>query len=65
MKLRKVENYLAQDPINRGKLLTGQYKGYYRCRFSNCQVIYQVQEKELVILVVKVRTLERDLLIRT
>ncbi|CAJ0865817.1 13943_t:CDS:2 [Entrophospora sp. SA101] len=48
----KVENYLAQEPYNRGEPLTGQYKGYYR--FSDYRVIYEVKEKELVILVVKV-----------
>ena len=50
----KVEKYLAQDPYKYGKLLTGQYKGFYRYRFSDYRVIYEAKEKEVVILVVKV-----------
>ena len=50
----KVKNYLAQDPINRGEPLSHEYQGLYRYRFSNYRVIYEVKEKELVILVVKV-----------
>jgi len=50
----KVEKYLAKDPANRGEPLTHDWKGYYRYRFSNYRIIYEVKEKELVILVVKV-----------
>ena len=48
----KIENYLVQDPINRGEPLTYQYKGYYRYRFSNYRVIYQVKNSELLIIIV-------------
>jgi mRNA interferase RelE/StbE len=50
----KVETYLAQDPINRGEPLDYDYKGYYRYRFSDYRVIYQVKETELLVIVVKV-----------
>jgi mRNA interferase RelE/StbE len=50
----KVKNYLAQDPYNRGEPLSYEYKGYYRYRFSNYRVIYQIKEQELIVLVVKV-----------
>jgi len=50
----KVETYLAKDPINRGEPLDYDYKGYYRYRFSDYRVIYEVREKELLITVVKV-----------
>jgi len=51
---KKVETYLAEDPINRGEPLDYEYKGYYRYRFSDYRIIYQVQATELLILVVKV-----------
>ena len=51
---KKVETDLAQDPFNRGELLSYDWKGFYRYRFSDYRVIYQIQEKKLVILVVKV-----------
>ena len=50
----KVENYLTKDPYNNGKPLTGQHKGFYRYRFSDYRVIYEIKEKELIILVIKV-----------
>lgn len=50
----KVETYLVKDPINRGKPLSREYKGFYRYRFSDYRVIYEVKEKELLIIVVKV-----------
>ena len=50
----KVKNYLAKDPISRGEPLTHDWKGYYRYRFSNYRIIYEIKEKELVILIVKV-----------
>jgi len=50
----KVETYLAKYPINRGKSLDYDYKGYYSYRFSDYRVIYEIKEEQLVILVVKV-----------
>ena len=50
----KVETYLVQAPISLGKPLIYEYKGFYRYRFSDYRVIYEIKEKELIILVVKV-----------
>jgi mRNA interferase RelE/StbE len=50
----KIEDYLAQDPINRGERLLYDYKGLYRYRFSDYRIIYEVKNLELVISVVKV-----------
>ena len=49
----KVESYLAKNPRQLGKSLVGQYQGCYRYRFGDFRVIYQVQEKELVVLVLR------------
>ena len=49
----KVEKYLVKNPRQFGKPLTSQYKGCYRYRFGDFRVIYQVKEKELVILVLR------------
>jgi len=50
----KVKNYLAKDPINRGERLLYEYKGFYRYRFEDYRVIYEVKQSELLVVVVKV-----------
>jgi mRNA interferase RelE/StbE len=50
----RVENHLAQDPINHGEPLVYDYQGLYRYRFSDYRVIYEIKETELIILVLKV-----------
>jgi mRNA interferase RelE/StbE len=50
----RVENYLAKDPINRGKPLVGNLKGSYRYRFSEYRVIYKIKPTKLLIVVVEV-----------
>jgi len=50
----KVETYLVKDPISRGESLAYEYKSLYRYRFSDYRVIYEVKEKELLVIVVKV-----------
>ncbi|CAG8699670.1 13092_t:CDS:2, partial [Ambispora leptoticha] len=49
----KVKNYLAKDPINRGERLLYEYKGFYRYRFEDYRVIYEVKQSELLVVVVK------------
>jgi mRNA-degrading endonuclease RelE of RelBE toxin-antitoxin system len=39
----KVEKYLVKDPINRGERLLYNYKEFYRYRFSDYRVIYEVK----------------------
>jgi mRNA interferase RelE/StbE len=50
----KVENFLARDPYKNGEPLKGSLKGRWKYRFSKYRVIYEVKEKELIILVVEV-----------
>lgn len=50
----KVESYLAKDPVNRGKPLLYDYKGFYRYRYNDYRVIYEIKNQELIISVVKV-----------
>ncbi|MCE8163448.1 MAG: type II toxin-antitoxin system RelE/ParE family toxin [Candidatus Moeniiplasma glomeromycotorum] len=49
----KVENYLTKNPWKFGKPLVGGYKGCYRYRMGDFRMIYQVKEKELIILVLR------------
>ena len=49
-----MENYLVKDPINRGERLLYDYKGFYRYRFGDYRVIYEIKAQELIISVVKV-----------
>jgi len=49
----KVESYLIKNPRKLGKPLVHEYKGCYRYRFGDFRVIYQVKEKELIVLVLK------------
>ena len=52
---KRVNNYLAQDPVNLGKPLVGAYKGLYRYRaFGDWRVIYQIRKSELQIVIVEV-----------
>jgi mRNA interferase RelE/StbE len=51
---KKVETYLIQDPINLGEKMLYDYQGFYRCRFDDYRIIYEVKKQELIILVVKV-----------
>lgn len=49
----KVENYLIKNPQQLGKPLTFPYKGCYRYRLGDFRVIYQIKERELIVLVLK------------
>ena len=50
----KVTNYLSNDPVKLGKLLKGNLKLFRRYRVGKFRVIYTVNEKEKLILVLKV-----------
>ena len=52
--VKKVESYLKQDPLNLGKTLSGKFKGLFRYRFGNYRIIYEVINKQLNIIVVRV-----------
>ena len=47
-------NYLTEDPINRDEPLVREYQGFYRYRFSDYRVIYEIRDLELIVLVIKV-----------
>ena len=50
----RVESFLAKNPTEYGKPLTGNLKGKWRYRFSEYRVIYEIKQTKLLILVVKV-----------
>jgi len=52
--VNKVEEYLVQDPLNLGKLLKGNFKGFFRYRMGKFRIIYTIQETRLLVLVLKV-----------
>ena len=49
-----IENVIARDPYS-GKELKGKYKGLYSYRFADYRVIYQIYEKEIEILILRIR----------
>lgn len=51
--LDNIQQNLAKDPY-KGKALTGEFKGLYRWRVGNIRVIYEIQTKQLIILVLKI-----------
>nr|CAG8557857.1 10665_t:CDS:2 [Entrophospora candida] len=53
--IRDVQEHIkTKDPIKHGEPLSYEYKGFYRYRFSDYRVIYEVKEKELLIAVIKI-----------
>lgn len=50
----KVEKYLALEPRNLGAPLSGNYSGYYRYRMGDYRIIYEINDDEIVIYVVRV-----------
>ena len=49
----KVEDILPRNPYL-GKPLTGKWKGCWRITFGRYRIIYEIQEVQLVIIVLKV-----------
>ena len=52
--LDKIEKFLAKDPKNLGKALTGQFKGFWRYRIGDFRVIYKIAEFEILIIVARI-----------
>jgi mRNA interferase RelE/StbE len=48
-----IRGTIAHDP-HAGKALAGRYKGLYSWRFSSYRVVYEIHEKRLVIVVLRV-----------
>jgi mRNA interferase RelE/StbE len=53
--LIRIKDYLTKNPKELGKPLTGEYRGQYRYRYGDYRIIYEIDEKNNLILIVKVR----------
>jgi len=51
--LDNIQRNLAKNPY-KGKALSGEFKGLYRWRAGNLRVIYEIQNKQLIVLVLKI-----------
>ena len=52
--LSRIETYLAQDPKELGKPLTGEFQGYWRYRWGDYRVIYRIAECEILIIILRI-----------
>ena len=52
--VKRVDEYLAQDPEHLGKPLSSTYKGFYRYRYGDYRVIYEIIRSEKQINVLKI-----------
>lgn len=52
--VKAIRKKLTKDPKAYGKALTGDLKGYWRLRVRDYRVIYSIEEKRVLIRVVKV-----------
>lgn len=50
--VKKVDNYLAQNPQKIGKALTGDFSGLYRFRYGDYRIIYEIHQQTLRIYVI-------------
>jgi mRNA interferase RelE/StbE len=53
--IARVKDYLSRDPLSLGKPLQGMVKGLYRYRYGSYRIIYAIDQKSLVILILKNR----------
>lgn len=53
--VKKVKNYLVQNPVGPGTPLKGIFKGLFRYRYGAYRVIYAVDMTEETIIVLHVR----------
>lgn len=56
---RRIRDYIRtismlDDPYSRGKKLTGNYAGYYRYRVGDYRIVCRIEQKVLLITVVKI-----------
>lgn len=52
--IAKVKDYLSKDPISLGKPLQGIFKGLYRYRHGSYRIIYAIDRKSVVILILRI-----------
>lgn len=49
-----IEEVIAKDPYS-GKKLKGKYAGLFSYRFSDYRIIYEIRQKKLLIVVLRIR----------
>ena len=49
-----IEEVIAKDPYS-GKQLKGKYSGLFSYRFSDYRIIYEIRQKKLLVVVLRVR----------
>jgi mRNA interferase RelE/StbE len=49
-----IENIIAHDPYS-GKPLKGKYSGLFSYRFSDYRIIYEIKQKALTIVILRIR----------
>jgi len=49
-----IETVIKKEPYS-GKELKGRYKGLFSYRFSDYRIIYQIKQKQLEILILRIR----------
>jgi mRNA interferase RelE/StbE len=49
-----IEKSLAQDPYL-GRPLTGPFKGLYKYRIGDYRIIYTIEQKKIILFVLKIR----------
>ena len=49
-----MEEVIAKDPYS-GKKLKGKYSGLFSYRFSDYRIIYEIIEKKLLVVVLRIR----------
>lgn len=52
--LIKAISRIAENPFC-GKLLSGEFKGLYRVRFSRYRIVYKVEKNRLIVVIVSVK----------
>jgi mRNA interferase RelE/StbE len=49
-----VTDYLSKDPSSLGKPLQGIFKGLYRYRYGSYRIIYAIDRRSVVILILRI-----------
>ena len=52
--IARVRDYLSKDPLNLGKPLQGIFKGLYRYRYGSYRIIYVIDRKSVLILILRI-----------
>ncbi len=52
--IARVKDYLSKDPLSLGKPLQGIFKGLYRYRYGSYRIIYAIDRKPAVILILRI-----------